>query len=355
MMNLSLAGIYFNQDALVDFKKLLMVFSQNDQQVFMLADDQTKQYCWPLLEPYFQSVHIKINLITIPHGEQNKNLHQLNEIWKRLTKAGAGRDSVLINLGGGVITDLGGFAAASYKRGIQTIHFPTSLLAMVDAALGGKTGIDFEGFKNQIGAFYQPLKVYILTDFLKTLPEKQWLSGLGELIKYSFITGGNIGQFELIEKTDDQQILAAIEKAVRFKMQVVTDDPLEKGRRKILNFGHTIGHAFESLGLGRKIDITHGEAIAAGIVTELFVSVKLQGLNQKVLTDYLRYYQSLFDPFILNDTDIEDVMDLIVHDKKNRGGRLMMVCLDSSGEAIFDVLVEPELLKECLMWYSELF
>ncbi len=355
MMNLSLAGIYFNQDALADFEKLLMVFSQNDQQVFILADDQTKQYCWPLLEPYFQSIQIKINLITIPHGEENKSLHQLNEIWKRLTKAGAGRDSVLVNLGGGVITDLGGFAAASYKRGIQTIHFPTTLLAMVDAALGGKTGIDFEGFKNQIGAFYQPRNVYILTDFLKTLPEKQWRSGLGELIKYNFITGGNIGQLEPFTKMDDRQIRVAIEKSVRFKMEVVTEDPIEKGRRKILNFGHTIGHAFESLGLARKMDLTHGEAIAAGIVAELFISVKLKGLNQKDLTEYLRYYQSLFDPFMLKETDIENVMDLIVHDKKNRAGKVMMVCLDRSGKAVFDVLVEPEQLKECLSWYSELF
>jgi 3-dehydroquinate synthase len=354
-MNLFLAGIYFNQDALADFEKLLMGYSQKDQQVFVLADDQTKQYCWPLLEPYFQSIQIKINLITIPHGEENKNLHQLNEIWKKLTKAGAGRDSVLINLGGGVITDLGGFAAASYKRGIQTIHFPTTLLAMADAALGGKTGIDFEGFKNQIGTFYQPTRVYILTDFLKTLPKKQWRSGLGEMIKYSFITEGNTGQFEPFTMSDDRQVMAAIEQAVRFKMEVVAEDPKENGRRKILNFGHTVGHAFESLGLSRQMDITHGEAIAAGIVAELFVSVKLKDLNEKVLTDYISYYHALFDPFILEDTDIENVMDLIVHDKKNKGGKVMMVCLDRKGNAVFDVLVEPEQLKQCLLWYSELF
>ncbi len=355
MMNIAVAGIYFNQDALLDFDKVLMTCSQNDQQVFVLADDQTKQYCWPLLEPYFQSIQIKINLITIPHGEENKNLHQLSEIWKRLTRAGAGRDAMLINLGGGVITDLGGFAAASYKRGIRTIHFPTTLLAMADAALGGKTGIDFEGYKNQIGAFHQPERVYIITDFLKTLPEVQWRSGMGELIKYNFIMSGGMNQFELLAKKDEAYITAAIAQAVRFKMEVVSEDPMEKGRRKILNFGHTIGHAFESLGLSRKLNITHGEAVAAGILAELFLSVELKGMKKNVLEDYLEYYQSLFDPFILNQVDIDNMMDLIVHDKKSKGGNIMMVCMDSKGKAVFDVLVEPEQLRACLTWFSELF
>lgn len=355
MMNPYTASLFFNQDALADFEKQIRVFKYKRQKVFVLLDDHTRHYCWPLIRSYFIEIQNDTILIEIPHGEENKNLDQLHSIWKQLTKAGAGRDAVLINLGGGVITDLGGFAAASYKRGITTIHFPTTLLAMADAALGGKTGIDFDGYKNHIGAFYQPLKVYVLTDFLKTLPERQWKSGLGELIKYGFLTMKGLKPLENFSFSVNQQLQKAIIEAAQFKLNVVAEDPTEIGMRKILNFGHTIGHAFESFAMSKRQTLMHGEAVAAGIAAELYLSVRLKGLKINVLEDYVSFYHRHFEPFKIVTSDITTLLDIISHDKKNRGRELLMVCIESNKKPVFDVTVEPEQLRECLIWYSELF
>ncbi|MDD4373049.1 MAG: 3-dehydroquinate synthase [Bacteroidales bacterium] len=354
-MNPYSASLFFDQDALADFQQLLRVFKQKRQKIFVLLDDNTRLYCWPLIQSYCAEMQDDIALIVIPHGEENKNIDQLQIIWKQLTKAGAAKDGVLINLGGGVITDLGGFAAASYKRGITTIHFPTTLLAMVDASLGGKTGIDFEGYKNHIGSFYQPLRVYILTKFLKTLPEKQWKSGLGELIKYSFLTGKDLSLIENFSSDRNQHLQKVITDAALFKLKVVAEDPMENGYRKILNFGHTIGHAFESFAMSSGKTLMHGEAVAAGIIAELFLSVDLKGLKKSVLEEYISFYQKHFEPFQISPSEISALVDIIAHDKKNRGGDLLMVCIDRHHMPVFDVSVEPELLRKCLRWYSELF
>ncbi len=355
MMNPYTASLFLNQDALADFEKQIRVFKQKRQKVFVLLDDHTRYFCWPLIQAYFIEIQNDTMFVEIPHGEENKNLDQLQSIWKQLTKAGAGRDAVLINLGGGVITDLGGFAAASYKRGITTIHFPTTLLAMVDAALGGKTGIDFEGYKNHIGAFYQPQKVYVLTDFLKTLPERQWKSGLGELIKYGFLTAKGIKPLENFSFLQNQQLQETIIEAAQFKLNVVAEDPTENGMRKILNFGHTIGHAFESFAMSKQQMLMHGEAVAAGIVAELYLSVKLKGLKIYVLEEYISFYRLHFEPFKIVASDVSNLLEIISHDKKNRGGELLLVCINSNEKPVFDVPIEPEQLRECLIWYSELF
>jgi len=354
-MNTFQSGIYFNQDALSDLGRKLNAFINNRKKIFLLADSNTKLFCWPVFQSWFPDIAAHFILIEIPSGEENKDFAQLRKIWQALTNDGAGKDAILINLGGGVVTDIGGFAAATYKRGIKTIHIPTTLLGMVDAALGGKTAIDFEGIKNHIGAFYQPDSVYVFTEFLKTLPQKQWQSGLGELFKYSFINGKGVDQLKILMPDQQQLSVNIIREAAMFKLEIVAKDPDEKGFRKILNFGHTIGHAFESFAMLQGSSLTHGEAIAAGIVAELYLSVKVLGLKQNVLIAYIDIYKEYFDPFSIHSSNIDKLVHLIAHDKKNRGSEVLMVGIDSERQAVFDVKIEPEQLSECLAWYSKLF
>lgn len=355
MMNTIQSGIYFDQDALLDLRKKLKAFIANRQKLFLLADNNTRCFCWPVFQSWFPDILKNIILIEIPSGEENKNFEQLKKIWHILTDNGAGKDAVLINLGGGVVTDIGGFAAATYKRGIKTIHLPTTLLGMVDAALGGKTAIDFEGIKNHIGTFYQPDSVYVFPEFLKTLPEKHWQSGLGELFKYSFISGRGVEPLKNFFPNQQQLSIDLIKEAAFFKLEVVAQDPGEKGFRKILNFGHTLGHAFESYALLHGNFLTHGEAVAAGIVAELYLSVNILGLEENILSEYLSVYLSHFEPFNIHYASIEEIMQLIIHDKKNRGSEVLLVGINKTLQAVFDVKVEPEQLTDCLVWYSKLF
>ena len=258
----------------------------------------------------------------------------------------ADRNALLINLGGGTITDLGGFAASTYKRGIKFINVPTTLLAMVDAAIGGKTGIDFGGGKNQIGTFAEAEDVIVNPVFLETLPPREILSGLTEMLKYGFIVDDNLLKINL------ENYRQYIFRCGEIKRGIVAQDPIEKGLRKILNFGHTLGHAIESHCQTTDYPLLHGEAVALGMVGSLWLSVKQCGLDEQVLKDYEKKLPILLSKaeIALTDADVEPIMDYLAHDKKNQGDKPQFVLLESVGNPVWNVEVEPDLVKASLLF-----
>jgi 3-dehydroquinate synthase len=282
--------------------------------------------------------------IVIKAGEQHKNLQTVQRIWKTLMKHHADRNAWIINLGGGVITDLGGFVASTYKRGIRFINVPTTLLAMVDAAIGGKTGIDFGGAKNQIGTFAEAEAVLVDPVFLSTLPRREILSGMVEMLKYGFIADAKLLGINLENYQD------FILRAGEIKREIVKEDPHENGLRKILNFGHTLGHAIESHSLTTDQPLLHGEAVAMGMCAALWLSVKQLGLDKKVLQNFEKQLPMLLAEadVALSETDIEPIMSYLAHDKKNKGEKPQFVLLEAVGKPVWNVEVEPEAIKTAL-------
>lgn len=282
--------------------------------------------------------------IVIKAGEQHKNLQTVQQIWETLIQHHADRNILLINIGGGVVTDLGGFAASTYKRGIRFIHIPTTLLAMVDAAIGGKTGIDFGGGKNQIGTFAEAEEVVVDPMFLNTLPRRELLSGLAEMIKYGFIADADLLNLDL---ENYQQF---IKRAGDLKREIVAKDPKEKDLRKVLNFGHTLGHAIESYCLPTDAPLLHGEAVALGMGAALWLSVKQCGLDEKVLRDYEQRLPMLLAETRkqLKEADVEPILAYLVYDKKNKGEKPQFVLLEAVGKPVWDVEVDLGSLKQAL-------
>lgn len=316
--------------------------------VFILTDDKVAPFWLPEVAHW---LHCDSAVdIVIKAGEQHKNLQTVQRIWKTLLKHHADRNALLINLGGGTITDLGGFAASTYKRGIKFINIPTTLLAMVDASIGGKTGIDFGGAKNQIGTFAEAEDVIVDPVFLSTLPRRELLSGLSEMLKYGFVSDVNLLKINL----DNYQ--QYIFRCGQIKREIVAQDPTEKSLRKILNFGHTFGHAIESHCLTTDYPLLHGEAVALGMVGSLWLSVKQCGLDEKVLQDFERQLPMLlFEAVIsLSEADIEPILGYLVHDKKNKGEKPQFVLLEAVGKPVWDVEVEPERVKTALQYVIEL-
>ena len=317
----------------------------NASQVFFLTDENVAPFWLPETE-YWLGCKNAVEIV-IRYGEQYKTLQTVQRIWKTLMKHHADRNALLINLGGGVITDLGGFAASTYKRGIKFINIPTTLLAMVDAAIGGKTGIDFGGAKNQIGTFAEAEEVIIDPVFLETLPQRQVLSGLAEMLKYGFIADANLLETNL--ENYKQYIIRAGE----IKSEIVAKDPHEAGLRKKLNFGHTIGHAVESHCLTTDYPLLHGEAIALGIAAALWLSVKQMGLDEKVLQNFETQLPELLSEadISLSEADIEPIMSFLVHDKKNKSEKSQFVLIEAIEKPVWDVEVEPELMRQSLVHF----
>ena len=280
--------------------------------------------------------------LVIEPGEQHKTLQTVQQVWTSLLHQGADRHAVLVNVGGGVVTDLGGFAASCYQRGIRFVHVPTTLLAMVDASIGGKTGVDMAGFKNQIGTFAQPLEVMINPICLSTLPERELLSGMAEMIKYGFIADPSLLKIDM--NNFEQYILSA----GRIKREIVDRDEKEQGERKILNFGHTLGHAFESLSFITGLPLTHGEAVAIGMWCALWLSVKQCGLPEKVLRDYEPKLNMLLSMASVAEMDVEALLGFVDHDKKNRGGQTGWVLLPELGAPSYDCHVPDDLVRQCV-------
>ena len=311
-------------------------------QVFILTDENIAPFWLPEVA-YWLNCEKAVEIVIKP-GEQHKNLQTVQRIWKILLKHHADRNALLINLGGGVITDLGGFAASTYKRGIKFINVPTTLLAMVDAAIGGKTGIDFGGGKNQIGTFAEAEEVIVDPVFLSTLPRRELLSGMAEMLKYGFIADANLLNTSLENYQD------YILRCGEIKREIVAQDPTEKGLRKILNFGHTLGHAIESHCLTTDHPLLHGAAVALGMVAALWLSVEQCGLDKKVLKEYEKQLPVLLSEAEMNLTksDVEPILSYLALDKKNKGEKPQFVLLEAVGKPIWDVEVEPKLVSDAM-------
>ena len=321
--------------------KLKNIISEASK-VFILTDENVAPFWLPEVAHW---LHCDAAIdIVIKAGEQHKNLQTVQRIWKTLMRHHADRNALLINLGGGVITDLGGFAASTYKRGIKFINIPTTLLAMVDAAIGGKTGIDFGGGKNQIGTFAEAEEVIIDPVFLETLPQRELLSGMTEMLKYGFIADVNLLN---VNMENYQQFIA---RCCEIKREIVAQDPTEKGLRKILNFGHTLGHAIESHCLTTDHPLLHGEAVALGMWGALWLSVKQTGLDEMVLRDYEKKLPMLLSEadISLSEVDIDPILGYLVHDKKNKGEKPQFVLLEAVGKPVWDVEVEQEAVRDAL-------
>ena len=311
-------------------------------QVFILTDENVAPF-WLPEAAHWLHCESAIDIVIKP-GEQHKNLQTVQRIWKTLMKHHADRNVLLINLGGGTITDLGGFAASTYKRGIRFVNVPTTLLAMVDAAIGGKTGIDFGGAKNQIGTFAEAEEVLIDPVFLSTLPRREIISGLAEMLKYGFIADPNL--LEINIKNYQDYILRCGD----IKREIVLKDPYEKGLRKILNFGHTLGHAIESHCLTTECPLLHGEAVALGMAGALWLSVKQCGLDEKVMHDYEKRLPMLLSEadLALSDADVEPIMDYLAHDKKNKGEKPQFVLLEAVGKPVWDAEIDVDTIEQSL-------
>jgi len=313
------------------------------EKAIILCDSNTKQ-CLEYL--YVASPKTQgLPIIEMPDGELNKTLKTCEMVWYQLTEHGADRNTVLLNLGGGVVTDLGGFVASTFMRGIRFVNIPTSLLGMVDAAIGGKTGVDFGGLKNMIGTFCQPEAVIMDSNFLKTLPARQYRNGLAEVLKHAFIS--DISILDLMEADENE----LISRSVQVKMDVVQRDEFESGERKKLNFGHTIGHAIESHLLESENPVLHGEAIAAGMIMESWLSSKIAGLSEAELTSICVSVDSVFKRIPISETDWSASKKLLIYDKKNRDGQAQFVLLNSIGNCLIDQPVSDELLDDAFKFY----
>lgn len=263
-----------------------------------------------------------IPAVYLPSGEKYKNIVSVEMVWTELSKKGASRNSVIINLGGGMVSDIGGFAAATFKRGIRYINLPTTLLAAVDASIGGKTGVNLNGLKNEIGAFWQPSVVIPLTFMFPSLPEEEWLSGCGEVLKTAILAGGHwldkVATDAFIKQRKPDLINEIVAFCLKFKDKIVSEDFKDHGRRRILNFGHTYGHALESLMLEKDKPIPHGVAVAYGIEYALQLSVDRQDIGRQLLDKYRKILKKYFPAVHLDSDDKTRIQYLMNFDKKNK-------------------------------------
>ncbi len=341
------------------------IVSKKYSSIFILADENTAKHCLPVITEKFKSIHhspafasaaagrpFTFHLISIPPGEQNKILDTVEFIWSKLVEGKADRHSILINLGGGVVTDIGGFAAATYKRGVDFIHVPTTLLSMADASIGGKTGFDFREIKNSIGLIKNPQAVFIYPGFLKTLPVDEFKSGLAEIIKHGLIAGKKTWKDILDLKTNVNDISAdKIAATVKIKLSIVQQDPDEKNIRRQLNFGHTIGHALESWMIQKGEATFHGYCVAAGMIAEMHLSEQLAGLSAKERDEAQNLLLSIFPKINFNEQDIDAILSYMEQDKKNTSGKIGFVLLNKPGKMLIDQFVEKEKIKEALDYY----
>jgi len=317
----------------------------------VLVDENTRSFCLPIISDLVEHATI----VEISSGEKHKNLETCQEIWDQLTEAFFDRHALLINLGGGVIGDMGGFCAATYKRGISFVNIPTTLLAQVDASVGGKLGIDFKGYKNHIGVFREPDHVLIDPVFLNTLPQRELRSGFAEVVKHALIADGSYWPKISRQTFLEQDWTSHIKHSIKIKKQVVKEDPTEKGLRKILNFGHTLGHAVESYYLNQQDrNLLHGEAIAAGMIMESYLSGMILKMKEEEVNEIQNYICSVFDKIIFSEKDIQPIINLSIQDKKNEKGIVNFSLLKNIGEATYNIPVSRSQMEEVLVRYITL-
>ncbi len=344
--------IHFNENGYEALDAYLI--EKKHSSIFAITDSNTNEHCIPHFMSLL-SIDMPIEIIEIDPGESFKSIETCVEIWNILTEFGADRKSLIINLGGGVISDLGGFIASTFKRGIDFINVPTTLLGMVDAAVGGKNGIDLGSLKNQVGTITTPQLVLIDSIYLDTLPQNEMLSGFAEMLKHGLIADKNIWkQFLDLKKIDFTEFDQMIYESVQIKNSIVMQDPTENGIRKALNFGHTLGHAIESLFLqdDNKSALLHGEAIAAGMILESFISHKKNLLSREEYYEIKYTIKNLFEDISFSESDIESLLALLIHDKKNEYGTINFALLDGIGKIAINQNTDNDIIIEAFNDYK---
>lgn len=322
--------------------------------VFILCDKKTYKYCLPLFLERNGSLR-GAKVLVIPSGEEHKNLKTLGLCWNFLLAHGADRHSLLVCLGGGVVCDLGGFAASTFKRGMNFIHVPTTLLAMADASVGGKTGVDYKGYKNLIGTITQPQGVFIFDGFLDTLVKRQLDNGFAEVVKAALIGDVKLWRkFLKLKKLPAKELGYFIRTSVKVKNEVVLKDPLEKNYRKVLNFGHTAGHAIESYFLNKHKLLLHGEAVVMGMCVELCLGKLTRHTDAKSAQQAILFLKKHFALKRFTEREIRSFMNLVKQDKKNQGGRLNFALIEKPGKPVINVWARPEEVVEAFRLYNNL-
>lgn len=352
-MNKLISKIIFTNN-LGNIQKHLSAY--NTKRAFVLLDENTKQYCYPLVKEFLPQDN---KTIIIKSGEENKTIESVKHIWQSLSENGADRKSLLINLGGGVIGDMGGFAASTFKRGLDFINIPTTLLSQVDASVGGKTGFDFLGLKNEIGCFNAPKKVIIYPEFLKTLDEDNIISGFAEMIKHALIH--DVAHFERLKEfnldkgaINYDDLLDLIKKSVGIKEYFVKADPYEANIRKALNFGHTFGHAIESFFLDTDNELLHGKAVAFGMIFELFLSNKKCQLPVDLLLGVTKYISKIYGKLNYSEDDYPAFYKLMQHDKKNDKANINFTLLSKIGKFEINQTATKKEIFEAFDFYLQL-
>lgn len=338
--------IHFSTSPAEELNRSLSILEPD--KVVVLVDENTHAHCLPLLQTDFNAV------LKISSGETSKTLDTCSLLWQQMTDAGLSRRSVLVNLGGGVIGDMGGFVAATYKRGIRFINMPTTLLSQVDASIGGKLGVDFQGLKNHIGVFKDPDVVILSTVFLNTLSQRQLRSGFAEVIKHGLIWDQSY--FEKVKSLSYPEGVnwgELLKRSVEIKGEVVLNDPLEHGLRKILNFGHTLGHAVETYHLENDLDLLHGEAIAIGMIMELHLSQQMGWLDTSMVSEVSSWLLSIYEP-IQTIPSVDTLVELMTHDKKNASNRINFSILDAIGSCKYDVQPDRHMIEQAVNYYLEI-
>ncbi|WP_375235377.1 3-dehydroquinate synthase [Winogradskyella sp.] len=349
------AVVHFNTNVYSELNTYIK--QRNPSKIFILVDTNTHDLCLPQFMANLESGEISTEVMEIPEGEDHKTIDICMGVWEAMSQYNADRQSILINLGGGVVTDLGGFVASTYMRGIDYINVPTSLLAMVDASVGGKTGVDLGVLKNQVGVISEGAMILIDISFLGTLPQNQMISGFAEMLKHGLITDKKYWTtLTNLQDLDISDLDQLIYDSVIIKNNIVAEDPREKGLRKTLNFGHTLGHAIESYFLENdaKKTLLHGEAIAIGMILEAYLSTKVCGLSSDDLSEISDSILKTFSKIQFEEKDYEYILELMKHDKKNSHGVIKFVLLEAIGKSKIDKEVSNEIILEAFKYYNTL-
>ncbi|MDR9487810.1 3-dehydroquinate synthase [Salibacter sp.] len=346
------SNLIFNKD----FSQLNTLLEENysDSIKFILVDQNTHDHCILTLDQIGVSQLEDAEILLVPDGEGSKSPEIAISLWQALMSHNADRHAVLINLGGGMVTDLGGFIASTYKRGIDFINIPTSLLAMVDASIGGKTGINLDGVKNQVGTFNDPVATFLNTDFLQTLPQREFMSGWAEVYKHALIDNGSL--FEEIQKIESpsKEVITTdlLKRIIAVKQQVVQSDPFEKSERQILNLGHTIGHAVETAVLGSDHELLHGEAVAAGIVIENFIAEEKNLLDNNIRKNIQEKLKSWYPDVFKLEFRGEALTEIALADKKNTNQNIRCSLLEEPGKVKWGVEVNSEDIESAIKQWN---
>lgn len=322
--------------------------SSHFSKMLVLCDENTFRDCWPVLKDILTS-NVLLDVFKMEVGEVSKSLSVCNRIWEKMTAMKMDRKDVLINLGGGVVCDVGGFVAASYLRGISFVNIPTSLMAMVDAGLGGKNGIDLNHHKNRIGSFAFPIAAVCDPVFLNTLPDAEWKNGCAEVFKHALIGDAELFNIISVDGCTRANLPLLLERIQSVKLKVVEDDPFEEGFRKVLNFGHTVGHALESASLKKdKKPLSHGEAIAMGMIVEMDMMVRLGGMKKTQFKLCREVLENQLLKVDINSFSVDELLEWMLFDKKNDGGVIKMSMVTEIGSCAWDVEVPEDVIRASL-------